>query len=232
MLFFPYITFALKDVDTNEAQSFDDKTAEQKMDHYNVIEGLGPFKIGKTTPSIIKDLEKKLRTRCVYIKTLRQKADIGDKVKIGRLLQGAANIPCKRIEKYILNKFALIGLEIYQIELTFFDHILIEISAYEFPEALQSAFSIKYGPPTKETKEETESKECTYLLTGIIPKDLKIIHEYSQDSIQTSFISGYSYNKVCRKIAYRVLIILDKKGIGESALCTDEKPILNRFDDL
>jgi len=88
------------------------------------IEGLGPFKLAKTTISIMKQLEKELKTKCTIATTFEQQVQSYNKKLV--LSLGAALVvsQCSNVKELTIREYYIGEFKVDSLSLTFLNDIL------------------------------------------------------------------------------------------------------------
>ncbi|MCK8496054.1 hypothetical protein M0L20_29580 [Spirosoma sp. RP8] len=129
------------------------------------IEGIGKFKIGKTT---VNDLMKYARGSSLAVQEAQSDVYEGSTGILYKLSYKPDYVldrvsGCTSTSVYYLRKYDVAGIEINNVYLMFFDNLLISFEADNSPE-LKTAFVTKYGEPELSSNHQTVrcGTETTY----------------------------------------------------------------------
>ncbi|MFZ4569756.1 MAG: hypothetical protein ACOYM0_01345 [Bacteroidales bacterium] len=172
------------------------------------IEGIGIFKISKTTISIIKDLSEELNV------SIKQANSSEDLYKAGRrgnpyilqispndqkdFLSPAHSTKCNDFTIYSISSYVISTFEFKEIYLTFYHDTLVKFQS-KYPEKLGDALRVKFGKPTEESKEKEIT--CTYTYTGAETKhkEIDIKHIWKNENITAQVYFWQYYTSDCEK---------------------------------
>lgn len=188
----------------------------------DTLKGLGPFKIGITTTSIITDIAKEKKMRIedsddgmdTNPYSFKPKAriyllhDVNPKKKYAYADQHYSTDPSVKV--YYISSFEISGVKLERLYLSFIMDTLFKLTCASSSE-LTDAFKLKYGPGEikKSEKEITctsrirgdyKEKELTFITTwdsqimDIVATDY--LHSYYNSSCEENFISYFSIENI------------------------------------
>lgn len=183
------------------------------------IEGIGKFKLKKTTTAYLDTLAKEkdfdretIRTWEDYFKLRYKKEKLAevfpDTVK-------AYNSPsyahsCKDTRVFYIPKMEISGIELTDTYLTFYKDTLVNINT-DYKMEITEAFELKYGKSELEKKEK--EVECTLKLTGgtITYTETMFYQYWTNGSIKCTAAIGDYYDRKCEKQSLSFITIgIDK----------------------
>ena len=190
------------------------------------LEGIGKFKINKTTISIVNDLSKELRVSLKKINSSQQEFDedrnddhyIGNYIlelirdTINQYESPAYSSNCPNVKVFKIRSYEIAGIKIEKIYLHFYNDILIEFEC-ENNDQLREAMRLKYGKSKLDFKEK--EIKCTYTSNGnqITYKEISSTESwYNSDTTVTgTCLLNVYYSEKCEKSTINILSISNYK---------------------
>lgn len=187
------------------------------------IEGIGKFKIGQTTPAIIKSLAAEfsldIRETNDVLETMN--SDYSDNpTKIiyiskeqneDKIYQHSRYVDHPKVKVYYINRITIADMVLTDVYLEFYRDTLYSLECHGFEE-LDTALQIKYGNPKISSK--TKPIQCTNAYRSVTYEEKTYTKEWTNPSKKiraTSTISIY-YNSKCEK-QYLSMFLLYKEPI-------------------
>jgi len=186
-----------------------------------IIEGIGPFKINKTTTSIIDEL---VKNDGYKVKVIRKAADnLILTTRINKIIREVYydttgfykdqdQFPAlyfDNIKSYYIYKYTIAEFELWSIRLIFKNDVLIYYSS-SVPAELGDAMALKFGEPERKTDEKEVT--CLYKLTGnqVKSKDKTITSVWKNGTISATLTYDDFYDSGCNKHQGYDLVICDQ----------------------
>ena len=172
------------------------------------IEGIGKFKISKTTINIIDELSKEMKVDILKTNDDYEiyKKDQNSKKYIYQLIASQVdiihNIPyskfCPKTVVYKISGYEIATFYLNKIYLTFYNDTLVKFNC-DYVDKLDDALVLKYGEP-KRTNTEKEIN-CTFIHTGakITYKEIDIHHIWKNDNIKAIVHFWKYYTSDCEE---------------------------------
>lgn len=195
-----------------------------------VIEGLGVFKINKTT---ILDIETYLEKENYYYEKITSSREL---VNLLNSPNNAAALieksgtrvlyepTCKHSKVIILNTLNIANLDLKKVILTFIDGVLVAIQG-DGNSDLNKGFDEKYGKGKLEKKEN--KVECLYKLTGLTREltEQEFIQTWNTEnnSIYIQSRLNTYFDKNCEKQSSYSFSITEPKNLSRMFDCLNEK---------
>ncbi|GAB3539422.1 hypothetical protein [Spirosoma fluminis] len=193
----------------------------------NKVEGLGPFKIGQTTITIIDDLAKEMRTKIQIIDSRnRFKAASGKLYEIVNNPKNPDESPsdaklCSKARVFMVGSYKVADIKLEHIILTFLNDKLIYLRC-DGSNTLDDAFDVKYGKSKLEA-EQKPSANC-----GGLEKTYTRKWGNEDISATSYFASSRSYN--CSEFLYYSFSIGSEDWLFELRMCNEEAEEKNRAE--
>ncbi len=171
------------------------------------IDGIGKFKIGKTTLAVIAELESELNTQVKQAKTQDDVyQESGHYNVILELIPDtvseydgpSAASQCLAVKSYLIPRYKLADIGLEDVKLIFVGGVLADFQCSE-PNELVEALEIKYGKTPVKATEETIY--CTLNLTGqrISHKETMYTQSWGSATIPASYVLSVYYDSDCKK---------------------------------
>lgn len=194
------------------------------------IEGIGNFKISKTTTLIISELEKELNTNTIKVHSVLEIFDLEKKSNaIAEILPDTIDeysSPikasfCPDVKVFYINKYKISEITCKDVYLTFYKGLLTEFQC-DVSDELSEAMVIKYGKPTKEKKEKYI--DCFYNYSGNVVKhkEITVYEKWNNVNIKAQIYSSEYFNNSCEKSFISILTIY-KDGVDKLISACDKK---------
>lgn len=205
------------------------------------IEGIGRFKLKKTTVAYIDTLEKEKKFDRESIRSwndffkLRFKKD-----KIAEVFADTLNTYnstsyshyCSDTRVFYISRIEIAGIELTDTYLLFYKDTLVAINT-DYKSEIAEAFKLKYGEPQLE-KKETETK-CTLKLTGseLSYTDPMYYQYWTNNDIRCTAAIGYYRDSKCEKQTLSYITISINKLVEKINECDNrEKDRIRGKQDL
>lgn len=185
----------------------------------NKIEGIGKFKLKKTTTALLDTLAKEQDFDRITIKSFEEYFGLRyKKNKIAEVFSDTVksyNSPpyshlCKNVRVFYLPKIKISDIDISEMYLTFYDDTLIDIHV-DYNKDVVEALELKYGAPVLDTKEKEVS--CTVNLTGATVKYTETMYyqKWENGNIKcTAAIGDYRDSKCEKQVLAYITISIEK----------------------
>jgi hypothetical protein len=199
------------------------------------LEGIGKFKIGKTTLAIIPELETELSTKTKRALTYSDVNAEKDRTAILELIPDSISSfkgpvyasQCKDVKVYLLPKYTVAGIELTQVRLRFYNGKLIDFSCDEAGK-LADALTVKYGPAHSDYKERPIP--CTLRNTGvsITRTGQTATKSWGSESLPAKYVVSKYYDNNCEEKYLSFFSIYDSSAVRKIAAC--EKEVAARIE--
>jgi hypothetical protein len=187
------------------------------------IEGIGIFKIDKTTIDVIKELENEFGTKTDIIYDFKDRYNAKGKYNSIFLIDTSNNrYPgsslCPETKEYYIPVYKIADMEIRDIKLKFYKDILYEFDCTSTQELFE-ALKIKYGTP--DIKKDTKVVSCLYKYTGnnVALEENTFTSTWTNGNIEAQDVMSNSYNDKCKEIFIRFLSISDNRIVDIEYQC-------------
>lgn len=191
------------------------------------MEGVGRFKINKTTLSFMSELAIEFNTtiqKSSNILRMSQAALMDSSLvfEIVGPVEDPTETPfasiCSDVRVFYIPTFTASDIKLEGIDLSFYKGILIEITT-EYSDELNSAFEIKYGPPKLNFKENI--KNCVFINSGgkTSHKGSTITRAWHNGNLRASSYMSKQYDNDCKPYFISFFSILDEAKIKAKQEC-------------
>jgi hypothetical protein len=207
-----------------------------------IFNGIGIFKINTTTFTVINELKTILGTEGRIVKSKDTESELmmlmdkiensNTKEKYGVIIMmsedtlNLSNSPyrassCKDVKKIIVGGYAVAGIKIKGLELTFLNDTLIKIHCDKTPELIE-AIRLKYGEG--ELKSKSKEVNCVYKYNGnsVQYEEIRITESWSNDDISALCVTSKYYNDKCEQQYLSFINISSYKKTNEQIKCEEK----------
>ncbi|MDD2307710.1 MAG: hypothetical protein PHP53_23610 [Prolixibacteraceae bacterium] len=195
------------------------------------IEGIGKFKLKKTTTAYLDTLCKEQGFVRIPIKNYEMY--LGVKNDVNKLIEfypDTTNLRdgimyahhCKNVRAFLMQRITISGIEISGTFLTFYNDTLVQIRT-DYNNKIVEAFTLKYGNPELSKKER--EVECTLKETGV---DIKLLsatyyQTWGNDNIKCSAVLGDFRDRNCEKKNISFIKINIDEYLDKIMKCDDQE---------
>ncbi|WP_148289331.1 hypothetical protein [Fibrella aestuarina] len=167
------------------------------------IDGIGRFKIGKTTTAIIDSLVaerggkvKEIEEQPMLEAATRSIYKLVPSTKTNYTLNSSL---CPDTEVYLLGQVEVAGIKIRQVYLIFYQNVLAEFRSKTSAE-LSEALRLKFGKPTVDIR--TKDEVCRYVRLGteVVNKEVTEITSWSDAGARAKDVRMKHYDQKCNPI--------------------------------
>lgn len=190
------------------------------------IEGIGKFKIGKSSIDITNQIATEFLTDIKLISNMSEQYK-SYRPSIVELETNRDNSPdrprraphCEKLRGFYINKYKVADIEIESIYLTFKDDILIEFLT-EKPRSILTPIAQKYGEA--KTAIRYDSSYCWYDGKKEVRTNVHYLSQWLNGDIHTTNVEAYIYDKECRRRPTIYFNVYSEKALKEANVCENQ----------
>lgn len=201
------------------------------------IEGVGKFKVKKTTTSIMKDIATELGTKIQIVTNYDQYFDLtspSSLLKKQRVLEfkpdtiDKANYYnttlatlCPEYQVFLITSYDIAGINLKNIRLTYFRDTLAAFHC-DYSTQIKEALTLKYGA-SKDTA-TTKDVLCTFTYTGnqVTYKEVTSYNRWNNDDISATLYLHRYYDDKCKEKFLSYFDVSVAKHILTKSSCDEE----------
>lgn len=194
------------------------------------IEGIGKFKIGKTSIEVIRELETELSASIETINTIndRRVYSPGQSAAIYQVLpnrdqplMSAIHASfCATVKVYLIPNYTISGIKIKNMYLSFENDVL-QVLTIDSSTEIDEALTSKYGEPALNVDKKTVN--CVYKLTGAtVPyEDVTYRKKWINGTIEAESTLMKYYNSECKVNYINYLTVQDTRSATAMLKCSN-----------
>nr|GFB63580.1 hypothetical protein [Tanacetum cinerariifolium] len=189
------------------------------------MEGIGKFKIGKTTLAIIPELEAEMEVKVKRVGSYSDyaKAEGGDILELIPDATDDLKGPpyaslCPAAKVYMLPAYKVADIYLANVKLTFYNDILIDFHCDGSTELIE-ALGLKYGKPSM--KKDEKDVPCTFTHTGnkIVYKEVTYTQSWNTPPLAAEAILMKYYDSKCKDNLINYFSICDPAAAKKMHAC-------------
>lgn len=192
------------------------------------ISGIGKFQIGKTSLSVIAELEAELgvKTKRVYSSTEEaSEAIVGSLVElmpdtVGAFGAPASSSPCRAVRVFLLPYYTIADIPLHELKLKFYNGVLADFQCNDASE-LRDALVLKYGEPVIKITQSQSSCTLQYIKESITKTSQTVSESWGTEATPAAYIIHKYYKQDCEQAILSFFSLYSASTAKSIRLCED-----------